>query len=451
MPVRTIENSNNLTTGSCIVTPHGSQGGKAEPDKTDQPDAVDHRQRKIGHARFDMRDIRMPGREVPHEHTAKGIVVVLIDLLGGIRRICPQLSRVRGGPHDDGRRQDEERQDCDGHQTDGSSSSESEVREQGDRRELGRDGDRERSSRQQYGPRFGSVVGEHHQRDDQEMDVAEAQFLGNVSPDDQECDEEHLPSPFRQTSVAGNRRADVPHSRELQREERESRKLQRQPSERNEQECDGRQISEPLRGTRRSTVRLDRIELVVAGNHLASRAMVDGEIDGASRGLSSEQHEKDEQHRQPGTLKPDQSDAHGQRRRGLVMMSPCHLPRRAVLPGELVQTNPDEIGDHAKAIADHPYLGIVGVTPSNGHLTDAQPAPRGQEENLRIEAKAVDGLFLEDRTRPIPVEQLEPALRVVKLQPETDAHQAIEHEFHRSREIWTGAAQYNVDRWRATR
>ena len=52
--------------------------------------------------------------------------------------------------------------------------------------------------------------------------------------------------------------------------------------------------------------------------------------------------------------------------------------------------------------------------------------PRSQEENLRIEAKAVDGLFLEERPRPIPVEQLEPALRVVKLQPQTDAHQAIE-------------------------
>ena len=154
--------------------------------------------------------------------------------------------------------------------------------------------------------------------------------------------------------------------------------------------------------------------------------MVDGEIDRVSCGLSSEQHEKDEQHRQPGTLKPDQSDAHGQRSRGLVTMSPCHLPRRAVLPGELVQTNPDEIGDHAKAVADHPYLGVVGMTPSHGDLTDAQPAPRSQEENLRIEAKAVDGLFLEERTRPIPVEQLEPALRVVKLQPQTDAHQAIE-------------------------
>jgi hypothetical protein len=108
------------------------------------------------------------------------------------------------------------------------------------------------------------------------------------------------------------------------------------------------------------------------------------------------------------------------------MMSPYRLPSRAVLPGELVQADPDEIGNHANPVADHPYLGVVGVTPSNGHLADAQPAPRSQEENLRIEAKAVDDLFLEERTRPIPVEQLEPALRVVKLQPQTDTHQAIE-------------------------
>ena len=72
----------------------------------------------------------------------------------------------------------------------------SQVREQGDRRDLDRDGDRERSGRQQHRPRLGSVVGEHHQCDDQEMDVAEAQFLDDVSPDDQECDEEHLPSPL---------------------------------------------------------------------------------------------------------------------------------------------------------------------------------------------------------------------------------------------------------------
>ena len=70
------------------------------------------------------------------------------------------------------------------------------------------------------------------------MDVAEAQFLDEVSPDDQEGDEEHLPSPFRQTGVAANRRADVPHSRELQREERERSELERQPSQRNEQKCD---------------------------------------------------------------------------------------------------------------------------------------------------------------------------------------------------------------------
>ena len=119
MPVRTIESSNNLTAGSCIVTPQRGECGHAEPDKTGQPDAVDHRRRQIGDARLEMRDIRMPGREVPDEHATKGIIVILLDLLGGIRRICPQLSRVRGGPHDDGRRHDEERQDCDRHQTDG--------------------------------------------------------------------------------------------------------------------------------------------------------------------------------------------------------------------------------------------------------------------------------------------------------------------------------------------
>ena len=111
------------------------------------------------------------------------------------------------------------------------------------------------------------------------MDVAEAQFLGDVSPDDQERHEEDLPSPLGQTDVAGDRRADVPQRRKLQREERESRELQRQPSERKEQECDGRRIAESLRGARRSAVRFDRIELVVARKHLASRAMVDGEID----------------------------------------------------------------------------------------------------------------------------------------------------------------------------
>ena len=66
------------------------------------------------------------------------------------------------------------------------------------------------------------------------------------------------------------------------------------------------------------------------------------------------------------------------------------------------------------------------MTPSHGDLTDPQPAPLGQEQNLRIEAKAVDGLCLEEPTRPIPAKQLEPALRVVKLQPETDAHQTVE-------------------------
>ena len=107
--------------------------------------------------------------------------------------------------------------------------------------------------------------------DAQEMDVAEAQFLGDVSPDDQECDEEHSLSPLRQTSVAAYRCADVPQSRELQHEERKSRELQRQPSQRNEQECDGWRVSEPLRGSQRSTVRLNRIQLVVASRASGTR------------------------------------------------------------------------------------------------------------------------------------------------------------------------------------
>ncbi len=98
------------------------------------------------------------------------------------------------------------------------------------------------------------------------------------------------------------------------------------------------------------------------------------------------------------------------------------------LPARSFRRIRNEIPNHAKAIANHPHLGIVGVTPSNGHFTNTQAASRGEEENLRIEAKAVDGLFLEDRTRPSPMKQLEPTLRIVKLQPHTDAHHAVEHD-----------------------
>jgi hypothetical protein len=169
-----------------------------------------------------------------------------------------------------------------------------EIREERERRELHRDRHGERDGRLQDVSRLRLVVCKHHQRDAEEVSVAEAEFFDDISADNQKRHEEHLSSPGRQAGMACDCCTDVPEGGQFQREEHESRELQRQPSERDEQHCDSRRISEALRWERPPAIRLGWIQFEIAGEDLARRPVIDGEVDGLGGRLVGEEHEKGE-------------------------------------------------------------------------------------------------------------------------------------------------------------
>ena len=63
--------------------------------------------------------------------------------------------------------------------------------------------------------------------------------------------------------------------------------------------------------------------------------------------------------------------------------------------------------------------------PAHRNFRSAQAVALGEEQNFGVEAKAFDALLLENPPRTLADENLEPALRVMKLQTGESAHKTI--------------------------
>ncbi|MGH9580934.1 MAG: hypothetical protein ACRD2R_08070, partial [Terriglobales bacterium] len=66
--------------------------------------------------------------------------------------------------------------------------------------------------------------------------------------------------------------------------------------------------------------------------------------------------------------------------------------------------------------------------PADGDFDGREAMAPGQEEQLGIEAEALDALLLEDNSASLPAEGLEAALGIHEGQAEREAHQPVEND-----------------------
>jgi len=91
-----------------------------------------------------------------------------------------------------------------------------------------------------------------------------------------------------------------------------------------------------------------------------------------------------------------------------------------------VPADAGKIAEHHQTIAEHVNFCRRIVPPSNGNFRSSQAVTFREEKYFRIESEAFDALLLEDDSRRLPHERLEPALCIGEWQAGGDPHKTVE-------------------------
>src|ERR1035438_9779961 len=98
----------------------------------------------------------------------------------------------------------------------------------------------------------------------------------------------------------------------------------------------------------------------------------------------------------------------------------------AVMPGERVPADDHKFLEHLQAVSQVAHPRALVVRPAHGNFLDPESTLKGDKENLRVEAPALDGLELKDSLRRGAGKRLEAALRIGEWKPHHHAANRVE-------------------------
>src|SRR6202161_360337 len=105
-------------------------------------------------------------------------------------------------------------------------------------------------------------------------------------------------------------------------------------------------------------------------------------------------------------------------------MNPLHMLIIAAKQG--VRADDGDVLKHPHSVFEIADAAALIMAPGYGNFDDAIASLEGDEENLRIESPALDGLQLENRLRGGAGKRLEAALRVSERQSHHGARDRVE-------------------------